>query len=313
MPYIALNEFDDEVTAFQCRDEYVRSGVEYRNFRCAFCEVRYFSKSIYHSDPYRGTAPHFSLYKGEAHIPPCDGTPLVIEVAPDPKGRAREVLGASYEIPEKLVSKPVPRRVLNIKDLRDRDRPTSQEIRRRRKAAGDFYRNAKYTSSLLLTFVQARDFLTKEARKLIRAKKHEVKDDFSFIKSVWDEFPLDLFGVRLTYKTAFWNANHSRESNHPRIFYSNRGVVSNTLAGFEIVAELGKESSGDVTTKILINTADIVGLPTRHQKLVDKLIDLVRSGSSVKWHAYGRMEKTAEESVRQIVLENLDYLVLGDI
>ena len=77
MPYIALNEFDNEVTSFQCLDEYLREGVEYATFRCAFCEVPYVAKSIY-GEREAARAPHFAIKQHSKHQGVCDGEPVAV-------------------------------------------------------------------------------------------------------------------------------------------------------------------------------------------------------------------------------------------
>ena len=69
MSELAINECGDEATAFEFRDEYLRTGAVYEQFRCAICLVPLHARAIY-GESFK-KAPHFYVTspKHEATCP----------------------------------------------------------------------------------------------------------------------------------------------------------------------------------------------------------------------------------------------------
>ena len=315
MPYIALNEFDNEVTSFQCLDEYLREGVEYTSFRCAFCEVPYVAKSIY-GEREAARAPHFAIKQNSKHQGDCDGEPLAVDVELLTNQPIRKVTKRKYELPEKLVAKPPPRVTRFKPPEGERKIPSSEEIRRRRTVAGREYGTARYTSSLLQSFIDAKRFLVSECYKEARvAKITEPAKIKALLKSTTTSYPLQLFEQPLNYDNAFWGANNPRNGD-ARIFHARYGVVSVTNVGFTITSEAPDvESKGPHSPEKKTKRTAIVDfalsnaptpLPRAHKKMLDQLREAEKEGAKVAWHAYGKMD--AKDNQNLIVLARQDHL-----
>lgn len=310
MPYLALNEFGDEVTAFQCRDEYIRDGIEYTEFSCPFCGVKYHASGIY-KDGKIGKAPHFSLYARKPHIGVCDGEPLEVEPAKKAKKITGTVIKRDYDIPEKLVPKRVHKHLPT--GGAPKAPPTDDEIREKRKKAGRTHGVALYTSSLLQTFVEARNLLVRECFKTATAKKLADSERNKLIQDTTASYPLYLFEKALNYNTAFWNANSIRHGDDERIFHAPRGVIHKTPTGFEIRSAPHEGATGKVTAVVRFDGQNdsLESLPRSHQRIFDVLSSAMKGGKPLKWYAYGKMQKAeGQDDAYILMLSSLDYLYL---
>ncbi len=308
MPYLALTEHGTEKTAFDCRDEFRRDGTRYTTFSCPFCEVGYFAKRIYGEDDEDvGKAPHFSLFPKKPHIGDCNGEPIALE---EPKKKdkdvAKRVEKREYEIPEKFVQKKEQRLVLGTPGTSS-VAPNGDEIRRRREVFGLIYGNARYTSSLLQTFVKAKNFLVKQAFKEAKEKALTDKDRSRLISDITASYPLELFGQILNYNSAFWSANTVKNGASECIFHAKNGAVRIRSNGFEIVSLAPPGVLNKVTAIVRYDgTAD--ELPKSHQRLFEILRSAANAARHVKWHAYGHMSLDASSGLYTLPLINLDYL-----
>jgi hypothetical protein len=235
MPYIALNEYDQEVTSFQCLDEFRREGTEYQRFRCPFCEVDYIAKGIYNGSKI-GKAPHFSLGKGGKHVGNCDGDVLMVAPAVDSVKLTRKVVKREFEVPEVLVAKPSKRAVTLGPKGGPALPPSEEEIKRRRRRAAEKYGVARFSSSLLASFIEAKAHLVTEGFKQAEEQGLEGADKGAFVSTFSSSYPLQLFEQKLTYASAFWRANYPRIGRSERIFQAVKGVVEISSNGFTITS-----------------------------------------------------------------------------
>lgn len=307
MPFIALNEFDEEVTAFQCRDEYLRNGTEYTQFRCAFCEVKYFARAIYVSAT-SGKAPHFYQPDGK-HEDGCNGEPIIETAEKLAKLPAKRVVKREYEVPEKLVHRTPPRKKATT--ATPGAPPTRTELERRRKAGGAAYGVARYTSSLLQSFVEAKKFLVKMCYAKASEKKLDDKQTKELLAKTTPLYPLQLFGEELNYDSAFWSATTIRQGTALRNYYATGGVATTSPAGLEIrsLAASGKADKVAAVVQYEFPADADADRPRAHQKLLDELAMAAASGKTVDWHAYGVMDYSSEKE-GVLVLASLDHLYI---
>ncbi len=304
MPYLALNEFDEEITSFQCRDEYVRSETVYAAFRCPYCDVAYYSKNVY-KDGVVGKAPHFSLYPGSTHSGNCDGEAADLPDALTVDAPAGKVEKREFELPEKLVARRPDRATRRLTAL-ERVPPDEAEILRRRQQASKQQTPSRFTSSLLQNFVDGKKKLVRECFKKARDAGLDPAAEKALLKQIVSSYPLDLFGQQLNYDNAFWGAVNARGDLAARIFHGERASVAFTADGFEIATD--PPAPGPAKVRAIVRftqhgTAE--AMPRAHARLLDTLRQAV---TVKKWYAYGTLEKSDLSDVRILTLASLDFL-----
>ncbi len=308
MAFLALNELDEEISSFQCRDEYIRNDTVYEAFRCPYCEMPYYSKNIY-KDGVVGKAPHFSLYPKTRHVGNCDGEPDQAAELTGAEVETSKVEKREFQLPEKLVERR-PARPSTPGPSTERGPLDEDQIMRRRKDAGKNRVPARFTSSLLQTFVEGKNMLLRECFK--KAKDAGLNPDKkkALLKEVVSAYPLDLFGQQLNYDNAFWGAVNARGDSATRIFHGDWASVTVGEAGFDIVTE--PPVPGPSKVRAIVRFAgerDFAAdkLSRAHARLIDALRE-AQSGKLRKWYAYGSMERTPDGGVRVLTLASLDHL-----
>lgn len=313
MPYIAMNEENQEVTASYCRDEYLRNDTEFQHFRCAFCEVRYHARNVY-KDGKVGKAPHFYV-RGETHRGDCDGTPIPTTPASPAPTPTKQVVKRDFRLPERLVARSRPR-LVHIAFGGTEIPPGDEVIRKRRMDAGKEYGTATFTSSLLRTIVEGKNGLTSwcfsEATRLRLGEAQRA----AFINETTERYPLQLLDQQaLNYNSAFWAAAYHRKGESRRIFHSKGGKVHLLESGGFIIRSEAPErktkpgSTGTILSAVEVRySGEAVAngeQPRSHERALEELAD-VSKGGQVQWYAYGSMEM--EDGNNVIVLQSLDHL-----
>lgn len=307
MPYLALIEHGIEKTAFDCRDEYRRDEIRHTKFSCPFCEVGYFAKCIYDAEE-TGKAPHFSLFPKKPHLGDCNGEPIEEDLK---KGKevAQSFEKREYQIPEKFIQRQEPRQVRGTLAA-PKASPDSDEIRQRRVNSRRIHGRARYTSSLLQTFVEARNFLVTQGFKKAKEKALKGNEQSKLISDLTSSYPLDLFGQHLNYNSAFWSANTVRNGARECIFHAKNGEVTMTSTGFQIETSIPSGKSDKVTAIVRCDNLSETAkdIPRSHQRLLALLTDMAKAERQLKWYAYGKMLHDATVGLCTLQLTNLDYL-----
>ncbi len=314
MPFIAFNEFNQEVTASQCHDEYISNGTIFEKFRCAFCEARYHSRNIY-KDALLGKAPHFYLAKGVRHIGLCDGEPIVAVSPAAAKEPIKTVTKREFDFPEKLTARPKPR-VIGVLPGEGTLPPDEHEIRKRRRRAGEEHGASSFTTSLLQNIVESKNKLISWCYEEAKRKKLAVGARNQLIKETAESYPLQLFDQQnLTYNSAFGRADYAWRDGSSRIFHAKNGTVTLTDGGFairsepEVQAAAIEEAAPRRTAEVHYRppSTDLIGeIPRSHVRLLEELKSAAEAGTALQWYVYGGMKFMNEINV--ISLANLDHL-----
>jgi hypothetical protein len=314
MPFIAFNEFNQEVTAWQCHDEYVSNGTIFEKFRCAFCEARYHSRNIY-KDALIGKAPHFYLAKGVRHIGLCNGEPIVTGSPTATKEPLKTVTKREFDFPEKLTARATPR-LIGVPPVEGIVPPGEQEIRNRRLRAGKEHGASCFTTSLLQNIVESKNKLISWCYEEAKRKKLAVGARNQLIKETAESYPLQLFDQQnLNYQSAFGGADYSWHEGSTRIFHAKNGRAALTDDGFVIrseptaVATANERAQQKRTSEVCyrITPNDVIeNMPRSHVRLLEELKSAAEDGKAIQWYVYGRMELMDEINV--ISFANLDHL-----
>jgi hypothetical protein len=312
MPYIALNENDEEVTASYCRDEYLGNETVFEKFRCAFCEVRYFPRNIY-VDAEIGKAPHFYV-RGARHTGGCNGEPItqvVQELSAEPR---RKVTKREFELPEKLVARSKPR-VASVSSGVPPAALTEAEVANRRTRAGREYGPALFTSSLLQVIVDARNKLMSWCYEQATIGKMSDAARKTLIKETLESYELQLFDQKgLNYNSAFRAADFSWKSTDSRVFNAKGGRVTLTADGFVIRSEpktaVGASSAATSRLAAEVRYSKAMSTDTEvvksHKNLLQRLAEIAEAGGAIQWYAFSSVESL--EGVNLMHLRSLDHL-----
>lgn len=310
MAFLALTELDEEISSFQCRDEYIRNATVYQSFRCPYCETPYHGKNIY-KDGNVGKAPHFSLYKLTRHIGNCDGEPVQDEEQRSAEAEPEKAEKREFQLPEKLVERR-PNRPSRSGPAPARAPIDEAQITQRRTDARRNGSPSRFTSSLLQTFVEGKNMLLRECYKKAREAGLNPDQTKALLKKTVSSYPLELFGQQLNYDNAFWGAVNARGDSAARIFHGDWAGVTFNAAGFEIVS--APPVPGPSKVPATVRFVEEYELPTEnmsraHARLIDALRE-AQPGKLRKWYAYGIMERTQDAGVRVLTLASLDHLFI---
>lgn len=276
-------------TAYEFKDIFADSGVSHRPYRCPFCEVPYEDRCIVTECV---KAPHFKLPKGTKHRGNCDGEPEIEYRAEPAVSPARVVVG-DVDVPEALVARRNPRRVIPAGATPAAGTsPSDEETRRRRKMlAAERTLDSKFTSYLLQQIVLAHRKLMKAAFDQASAAKLTRGSSAygEMFKTVLEERALDLFGQRLTYRSAFLGSRLS-PSSRPRI-YSGSGAVENTGSDCVITDKdtwpREFKSSERVPLIVCVPQVPAAGAPVVHLRAIEELQRMGEQRDTIHWWAYG--------------------------
>ncbi|WP_312550643.1 hypothetical protein [Massilia sp.] len=313
MPYIALNSKDEEVTASQCRDEFLRTGEVLSGFRCAFCLCAYHPRYIYINGMI-GRTPHFFV-KGEKHNGRCDGNPLGVVAETVSGTQGKRIPDDNFCFPEKLVARAKPRVVASLPDG-EKLVLSDEEIRSRRLRAGKEYGSTTFTSSLLEVIVESKNKISTWCYSQSRKQKLTKEAEKKLLKETASSYPLQLFDQKgLTYESAFWNAHYERTKTDKRIFQAKGGTVTVSSSGFVISSQPSAPSNGGNESKKAVprpvevhyhrESYDSNTPPQAHVKALAELAN-VAAGETIQWYAYGEMRLHEDKLI--IRVETLDHL-----
>lgn len=226
MSSLAANDFGDVATAREFRDMFLDQKLKFSQFFCPTCEMELHARCIY-TECVR--APHFYVPNNEKHEPWCE--PLengivgpVTPVADDGSIPGFKVLRRDVELPEALVRRRMARMGFPVPTGLKRGSVSGDEAKRRAKRLRDVGIPQRQTTSMLREVATAYERLGAAVREQAEKEKTNATEMWRRVNEAHSRCPLDLYGERLDYNSAFRNPK-GKIHTAPRIYKGRRGTA----------------------------------------------------------------------------------------
>lgn len=306
MSDIAESECGCEGEAWQFRDEYLRTGVTYSSFRCAYCHVKVHARAIY-GDAFK-RAPHFYVKNPDEHKNECPwGESPVIGVmrrSQEPK----KLFGNEVYIPEVLTRR---RRPTKADDVQPRDIPTTDADRIKNRVlrismAGIIGNHS--STSLLSVIVRAQKAVVSDCCREAANRKLKDAERNKLIRDTLKGLPLKLYERCTDYGDGIRSCKvHPWKS--PLIYYG-KGRVVEECGGYRIytdervkVQDTGEELGFQVRVVLGDEDSDLL-----RRRLFSLLDDAAASGGMLDWIAYGEMTRVGGKDLYELTAGSVDHL-----
>lgn len=307
---LAVNELGNEMSAFEFRDEYLSTGIEYKNFRCALCDVPVSPCAIYGVAFKK--APHFR----EAHIPHragcLYGNALVAGMKKIQPKKGRRIFGKEVNLPEKLIARRATSSMhLPPAHLGSRF-PTPAETEGRIKSKkSQLELTNHYTTSLLRTVVEARKAIINECYMEAKLKCLNDKKRAALIQETLESCPLSLYDKVLNYETAF-RSTRVRPWQQPLIYFG-KAIVEQRPSGFVLQSQnkvKDPNTEGETPALIHVQLDSDVTNSKLAAEILSTLTDISNTQQPIEWFAYGNLALREDGSAYELKVGNADHLYL---
>lgn len=305
MSELARNEYGDEWTAYDLKDETLKHGTKFEWFVCAFCDIPVTPAAI--DKPTYVKGPYFTLAKKDKpHEVDCPyGEKTFADYGVVRPKTAKHKY--AVDLPERLI--PVrSRNVSSTTHVKPATPASLEEIRSRvcAKAAAASIAN-QYTTSLLAIVAGAR----KEAIDSIKndAAIKKIKDSAVRWKKIYSElrnFPLDVYGRKLNYGSAFHRTNHEHWAG--TFIYYGAASVERITNGFRLTSDNlipSEKADGtkiSIPAHVLVMCNEAAPRDLMEKKTIEILGDAISKCEPVSWYAYGEFVMNDSESVYQLTV-----------
>gem|GEM_PF-3510913 len=306
MSELALGDNGQIKSASEFHDLYIKNTTKHITFTCPFCKVRLFGKAIYVDGP-QGKSPHFSCYPQEPHVNGCDGYPTI-----DGKSTihleqtCKTVIGKeTFSLPEKLVVKAAPNNKKHT--IQTTNGNESEQVKEKRAQAGRERGTVKYTSSLIRSFVIARNTLLKEIYNHAKSNKLSGAERNELIEKTLTKAPINLDGNSTNYNKAFQRTTYFSGQN--KIWYG-ESVISK-YDDFIYILNKSTIKNGKDTLEFSIKIQiprNIILTSKRHQSIIHFLTKAIKDKSKLKWYCYGKASINPDGKTAELNIDNLDHV-----
>lgn len=302
MSELARNEYGDEWTAFDLKDEFLRHGTKFRWFVCAFCDTPVSPAAVYGKDFVK--APYFTLAeKGNYHTSICPYGTAGLSA----HGIARPAPAKAHEfevdLPERLVPMRASKPAIGTHANKPSDKATDADVRARVRTRASTLMANQYTTSLLQTVVTARAVVMRDLFKKASADGIQKEKQAAFVFSEMKKYPLNLYGKRLDYNSAFHNTHHIPWDG--QFVYHGDAKVRSVPDGFELTSALSikpEDSVSELPVHIIVLCDRAAPAKKMESRTIDTLARHEALGESVRWFAYGSLKLNEAKSSYELIV-----------
>lgn len=297
MSELARNELDEEWTAFELKDEYLRFGTRFEWFVCSFCDTEVTPAAVY-GDHYV-KSPYFTLAKSDnPHSFNCPYGKGGLKQHGIERSIPRRQHAFEVDLPERLI--PIRVRVTRANGTKQPPKGLASPeliVQRVRSGTDQLKIANQYTTGLLHTLAVARASAMRELRALAEKKGVPGKDQWAFVNAELKKYPLSLYGTHYNYNSAFHKTNH--EPWKGSFIYHGDATIRSTGTGFELTSKDVVRTKGrDKEVPFIVSVACDRANPVNKMeaKTVAILEAKEREGQIVRWYAYGEPSGGADDS-----------------